>query len=259
MASSPARAGKPYLDWPAPIAFAHRGAHDGADVVENTMAAYAAAVDLGYHYVETDVHATADGVLVAFHDERLDRVTDRTGLIRDLQWTEVRAARVGRDQHVPLLEDVLGAWPTLRVNIDPKHDSAVEPLVSAIERCNAVDRVCIGSFSDRRISRVRMALGRRLCTAMGPASIARLRGASVHLPGGRFSADCAQVPVTQGRVTIVDERFVAAAHVRGIAVHVWTIDDEPEMHRLLDLGVDGLMTDRAATLRAVMEARGSWV
>jgi glycerophosphoryl diester phosphodiesterase len=257
MASSFARTVKPYLDWPSPIAFAHRGAHDGHDVIENTMAAFGAAVDLGYHYVETDVHATADGVLVAFHDERLDRVTDRTGLIRELSWSEVRAAKVGGDQHVPLLEDVLGTWPTLRVNIDPKHDGAVEPLVSAIERCNAADRVCVGSFSDRRVARVRMALGRRLCTAMGPTAIARLRGASYHIPGGRFSADCAQVPVRQGRVTIVDERFVAAAHVRGIAVHVWTIDDEDEMHRLLDLGVDGLMTDRAATLRRVMERRGT--
>lgn len=104
-----------------------------------------------------------------------------------------------------------------------------------------------------------MALGRRLCTAMGPGSIARLRGASYHVPAGGFAADCAQVPAQQGRVTIVDERFVASAHERGIAVHVWTIDDEAEMDRLLDLGVDGLMTDRAAVLRAVMERRGTWV
>ena len=204
------------------------------------------------------MHATADGVLVAFHDERLDRVTDRQGLIRELPWREVKAAKVGTDQHVPLLEDVLGTWPTLRVNIDPKHDGAVEPLVSAIERCNAVDRICVGSFSDRRIARVRMALGRRLCTAMGPMATARLRVASYGLPVGRFAADCAQVPVYQGRIRLIDERFVLAAHVRGIAVHVWTIDDEPEMERLLDLGVDGLMTDRAELLRAVLQRRGAW-
>ncbi len=259
MAKTSAHTPKAYLDSTVPIAFAHRGAHDGSDVIENTMAAFGAAVDLGYRYVETDVHATADGVLVAFHDERLDRVTDRRGLIRELPWREVKAARVGSDQHVPLLEDLLGSWPTLRVNIDPKHDSAVEPLVSAIERTKAVDRICVGAFSDRRIARVRMALGRRLCTAMGPVSIVRLRAASYRVPLGRFAADCAQVPTKQGRVRLVDERFVAAAHVRGIAVHVWTIDDEAEMERLLDLGVDGLMTDRAELLRSVLQRRGAWV
>ena len=122
---------KRYLDAPGPIAFAHRGAHDGADVIENTMTAFSGAVELGYRYVETDVHATADGVLVAFHDERLDRVTDRIGLIRELSWQEVRSAVVGEDERVPLLEDVLTAWPQLHVNIDPKHDGAVEPLVEA--------------------------------------------------------------------------------------------------------------------------------
>ena len=180
------------------------------------------------------------------------------GLIRELPWREVKAACVGADERVPLLEDLLGSWPNLRVNIDPKHDSAVEPLVSAIERSKAVDRICVGAFSDRRIARVRMALGRRLCTAMGPASTARLRAASYRVPVGRFAADCAQVPIQQGRVRLIDERFVLAAHVRGIAVHVWTIDDEAEMERLLDLGVDGLMTDRAELLRSVLQRRGSW-
>lgn len=248
----------PYLDAGGPIAFAHRGAHDGADVIENTMAAFAAAVELGYRYVETDVHATADGVLVAFHDDKLDRVTDRVGLIRELPWREVGAAVVGTDERVPLLEDVLATWPDLRVNIDPKHDTAVDPLVRVIERAAAVDRVCVGSFSDHRTAKVRAALGPRLCTAMGPKAIGRLRVASHHVPLGRYTADCAQVPVRQGRVTLVDDRFLYAAHVRGIAVHVWTIDDPAEMERLLDLGVDGLMTDEATVLRDVMIRRGCW-
>jgi glycerophosphoryl diester phosphodiesterase len=249
---------KPFVDSPVPVGLAHRGAHDGAEVIENTMSAFAAAVDLGYRYVETDVHATADGVLVAFHDDRLDRVTDRQGLIRELPWSEVKAAQVGRNETVPLLENLLGAWPQLRVNIDPKHDSAIDPLVTVLERSGAIERVCVGAFSDRRISRVRNALGRRLCTGMGPAAIARLRLASYGVPTGSFANDCAQVPVKQGRVTLVDERFVHAAHDRDIAVHVWTIDDEAEMERLLDLGVDGLMTDRAVLLRDVLQRRGAW-
>src|SRR5688572_1897868 len=119
----------PYLDHPGVIAFAHRGG--ALDGPENTMAAFARAVDLGYRYVETDVHATADGVLVAFHDDRIDRVTDRTGAIADLPWAEVRAARIGTEP-IPLFEDLLGAWPHLRVNVDPKHDAAVAPLAEVI-------------------------------------------------------------------------------------------------------------------------------
>jgi glycerophosphoryl diester phosphodiesterase len=248
---------KPYLDWPGPIAFAHRGAHDGAKVVENTMTAFAAAVELGYHYVETDVHATADDVLVAFHDDRLDRVTDRSGAIRDLPWREVKRARVGTEP-VPLLEDLLGEWPELRVNIEPKSDAAVDPLAAVLTRTRASRRVCVGSFVGRRTTSLRRALGAELCTATGPFSTARLRVGSFGLPVGRIRSDCAQVPLAYGPIRLVDHRFVAGAHRRGIQVHVWTIDDEAEMDRLLDLGVDGIMTDRAVLLRDVLERRGAW-
>src|SRR5439155_22039234 len=105
------------------------------------MSAFAAAVALGYRYVETDVHTTADGVLVAFHDDHLDRVTDRTGRIADLPWAEVQRARLAGGDGVPLLEDLLGAWPDLRVNIDPKLDNAVAPLVDVLEPTAAPHRV----------------------------------------------------------------------------------------------------------------------
>ena len=249
---------KAYLNSRAPIAFAHRGAHDGVGVIENTMTAFSAAIDLGYRYIETDAHSTSDGVVVAFHDDRLDRVTDRTGLIRELPWSEVRAARVGEDDHVPLLEELLGTWPEVRVNIDPKHDSVIEPLIGVLERAGAIERVCIGSFSDRRIDRVRRALGPRLCVGLGPVAIARLRLGSIGVPVGRIAGDCAQVPTKQGPVRLVDERFVRAAHRRGMQVHVWTVDEPAEMDRLLDLGVDGIMTDRAGTLREVLARRGAW-
>jgi glycerophosphoryl diester phosphodiesterase len=146
----------------------------------------------------------------------------------------------------------------VRVNIDPKHDSAVGPLVEVLRRTASVDRVCVGSFSDRRLARVRGALGEALCTALGPRAVARLRAASLKIPAGRWHADCAQVPTHQGRLTIVDQRFVDRAHRAGLQVHVWTIDDPGEMARLLDLGVDGIMTDRAEALRDVLQRRGQW-
>jgi len=246
----------PFLEHPGPLAFAHRGG--AREFRENTMAAFEGAVKLGYRYLETDVHATADGVLLAFHDDVLDRVTDRTGVIGALPYAEVRKARVG-DQPIPLLEDILTSWPDVRVNIDPKHDRAVGPLAALLARTASVDRVCVGAFSDRRLARLRRIIGGRLCTALGPLGVVRLRAASIGVPTGRFSGACAQVPVRQGRVLVVDRRFVETAHRRGLQVHVWTIDDEDEMARLLDLGVDGIMTDRPSVLKALLERRGQWV
>ncbi len=243
-----------FLDHPGPIPFAHRGG--ASEVPENTMAAFDHAVRLGYRYLETDVHVTADGVLVAFHDHVLDRVTDRTGVIARQPWAEVRQARVGGGDHpIPRLEDVLGAWPEVRVNVDPKHDASVDPLVDVLRRTQAFDRVCVAAFSDRRLVRFRRLTGNQVCTAMGPGEIAGLRVAGVAAGG----AGCVQVPVSYGRIPVVDRRFVAAAHRRGLPVHVWTIDDPDEMARLLDLGADGIMSDRPAVLKDVLEGRGEWV
>ena len=254
----PSNAAWPFLDWPGPLPFAHRGG--ASEAPENTMPAFEHAIGLGYRYLETDVHVTADGVLIAFHDDQLDRVTDGTGRIADLPWAVVREARVDGREPIPLFEDLLTAWPDARINVDPKHDGAVEPLAAALVRTGAVDRVCVGAFSDRRIARVQSLVGPALCTSMGPRQVAQLVSASQGLPGGgRLLAPCAQVPTRQGRLPLVTERLVATAHRRGIQVHVWTIDDRSEMARLLDLGVDGIMTDRPEVLRDLLIERGQWV
>jgi glycerophosphoryl diester phosphodiesterase len=256
-AQGPRAADFPVLDHPGPLAFAHRGG--AGDWPENTMPAFAGAVALGYRYIETDVHVTADGMLVAFHDDRLDRVTDRSGLIRELAWSDVREARVDRRERIVCMDELFSAWPDLRINIDAKHDSAVDALAESIRRADAIHRVIVGSFSDRRLARLRDLLGPRLCTSLGPKGVAQLRSASYGAPGGRLTSPCAQVPPAAKGVTIVDARFVRAAHDRGMQIHVWTIDDPIEMHRLLDLGVDGIMTDRPAVLRDVLESRGQWI
>jgi glycerophosphoryl diester phosphodiesterase len=246
----------PFLDHPGPLAFAHRGG--AGDWPENTMPAFEHAVRLGYRYLETDVHATADGVLLAFHDDHLDRVTDRTGEIAALSWAEVATARVDGREPIPLLEDLLGAFPDAMVNIDPTDDRAVEPLIAALRRCDAVERVCVGSFSDERIRRLRLRLGAGLCTSMGPRAVARLRLDALSGRVHPSPAGCVQVPVQARGVTVTNAAVVRAAHRAGLQVHVWTIDDPAEMHRLLDLGVDGLMTDRPAVLKEVLQARGQW-
>jgi len=245
----------PFLDWPHPIPFAHRGG--AAEWPENTMVAFSAAVGLGYRYLETDVRTTADGVLVAFHDDDLGRVADQRGPIGKASYDQVRRARVD-GAAIPTLEEVLGAWPDVRVYVDAKDDASVAPLVAAVDRTAAHDRVCIGSFLDHRVARMRGLTDGRVCTWAGRKEVARLRLASVGLPAGAFVAGACQVPVRKGPVLVVDRRFLDTARRRGVAVHVWTIDDRPEMERLLDLGVDGIISNRPTLLKQVLTERGLW-
>jgi glycerophosphoryl diester phosphodiesterase len=217
------------------------------------MRAFRHAVALGYQHLETDAHLTADGRIVAFHDAVLDRVTDRRGVIETMRWSGVAEARIGGEPPV-LLEELLQAFPDARVNVDPKHDAVVEPLARLLNELDAVDRVGIGSFSARRLARMRALCGPRMCTSVGPGQILRMR----YVPWGPWAAACAQVPERWGRLQIVDRRFVETCHRRGMQVHVWTIDEADRMHRLLDLGVDGLMTDCPTVLKQVLQERGEW-
>lgn len=246
------RPSHPFLDWPGPIPFAHRGG--ASEAPENTMPAFDYAVGLGYRYVETDVQVTADGVLVAFHDNDLRRTCGRDARISELPWREVRTAMVDGRAPIPLLDDLLGTWPELRVNIDCKTDAAVDALVAVLRRTKALPRVCLGAFSDRRLSRLRGMLGDDVCTSLGPAGVAALRYRTMR----RTPARAAQVPVKQGPLIVTNESFVRRAHAMGVAVHVWTVDDPAEMRRLLDMGVDGIMTDRPEVLRTVFQERGLW-
>src|SRR4051812_14403684 len=247
-----------FLADPAPIAFAHRGFAAGpARGAENSMAAFEHAVALGSRSLETDVGVTADGVALASHDARLDGVTDRSGLVARLPYAVVRRALIGGREPIPLLADVLGAWPAVRVNIDVKSDLGVPATIRAIRRTATLRRVCIGAFSSRRIGAVRRALGPELVTSLGPREVLSLRTGAGRAPG-RLAGRCAQVPAQLGRARFVDARFVAAAHRAGAPVHVWTVNERAEMSRLLDLGVDGIMTDRADVLRELLAGRGQW-
>lgn len=222
------------------------------------MAAFQAAVDLGYRYLETDVRTTADGVALAFHDASLDRMTDRRGRIDELSWDVVRTARIHGAEPIPRLVDLLTAWPDVRINLDVKSDRAVQAAIDAIRETGAIDRVCVAAFSDQRLHTVRQALGPRLCTALGPRAALRLRLPPAARRRLRIAGQCAQVPARIGRRVFVDERYVTAAHAYGLAVHVWTVNDPAEMKRLLDLEVDGIMTDRADVLRDLLVERGQW-
>ncbi|MDC7122270.1 glycerophosphodiester phosphodiesterase [Cellulomonas fimi] len=250
----------PYLDAPGGVAaLAHRGF--SPDGLENSLAAFQAAVDLGYTYVETDAHGTADGRAVALHDATLDRTTDATGRVSDLPWSRVREARIGGVEPVPLLEDVLGTWPDLRVNVDVKERSGIVPVADAIERTGAHDRVCVASFSASRRDATVARLSRPVATSAGTTeAVAFMRtGGRVRFHGlSRRRFDVYQVPWRFRGRQVLTARHVEAAHAAGLLVHVWTVDDADDMRTLLDLGVDGIISDRADVLRDVLTERGVW-
>ena len=250
----------PFLDHDGPIAMAHRGGALHPDNVgyENSMRAFAHAVGLGYRYLETDVHATRDGVVLAFHDSSLDRVTDRLGVVSRLPWSEVAKARINGHEPIPLLGDVLDRWPDVRLNIDVKADNAVQPVVELLRRMDAIDRVCVSSFSQRRVWHIRRTLGPRLATGFGSWELAVLRYAPSRLVLPT-AGPCLQIPERYGPIQVLTPSLLRRAHAGGRQVHAWTVDDPVAMHRLLDLGVDGIITDRTDLLRDVLIDRGEWV
>lgn len=260
------RTGFGFLDEPRErgtvLAMAHRGGARHPDLagLENTMEAFRHAVGLGYRYLETDVHATRDGHLLAFHDARLERITDGTGRVGDLTLAQVGSLRIARRAGIPLLVDLLEELPHTRVNIDLKSPGAVDPIVAALERTRAHARVCVGSFHEPTLRRFRRHLTRPVATSTGVATVLALK-----LPGGRHvsrllrdTGAVLQVPVRNRGMTVLDRHLLEVAHATGRHVHAWTIDDRAEMERLVDLGVDGIITDRTDVLRDVLQARGLW-
>ncbi|GHF34050.1 glycerophosphoryl diester phosphodiesterase [Amycolatopsis bartoniae] len=256
------RSTHPYLAGTFPRAFAHRGWHlDELDGMENSLSSFRRAVAEGFQYLETDVHATSDGVVVVHHDAVLDRTTDGHGAIAAQPWSVVKKALIGGREPVSRLEDVLEELPEARFNIDVKANSAVVPFLQVVERLGATERVAAAAFSDARLARIRKLAGPKLLTSMGPRSVATL-WANGWAPWLRLGALCrgamAQVPVRQGRLTVVDPAFLRSAAKVGVEVHTWTIDDQAEMRRLLELGVHGIVTDRPDLLREVLRERGEW-
>ncbi|GAA1366341.1 glycerophosphodiester phosphodiesterase [Arthrobacter rhombi] len=246
------------MGWP--LAFAHRGANPSLG--ENTMEAFRAAIDRGYGYLELDVRTTRDGVVMVFHDESVERVTEGSGRIEDFDYAEVSRWRVS-GQAIPRFEDVLTEWPEARLNVDIKDDRSVEPFAELVNRQGAHDRVLVASFSDVRRRRVLELLDHPAATSPGIATVAAavfLGKVGLMSWAGPWLKGVAalQVPERRGILRVVTPRFLAQAHRAGVQIHVWVVDERADMDRLLDLGVDGLMTDRADVLAEAMEARGFW-
>ncbi len=256
--------GHPYLNGPYPRAYAHRGWHTGDLAgLENTMAAFRRAVEEGFRYLELDVRLTADGVVVVHHNPNVEDRTPGAGLIARLPYSALRKVRVGGREQIPRLSDVLEELPEARVTIELKSDAVVAPVLRLLHASDAWHRVCLGSFSERRVEIVRRAGGGQVLTSLGRRSAFALRARawldrSTTAPGLPVHGALAQLPRRYGRLAVVDPALVRTAHGMDLEVHVWTVNDPAEMRALLDLGVDGLLSDRPDLLRAVLQDRGQW-
>ncbi len=259
----------PWAPETLPVAISHRG---GAGLwPENTMEAFSRTVEMGYKWIETDLRLTSDGTMVCFHDPTLERTSDGRGEIADLPWSEVKEVDAGynhqpgrgfpfrgRGIRVPALEEVARSFPELSMVLELKADHTEEPLLELVRRMKLSDRVIVGSFSDARLARVRELSGGALATSTGEQEAARLVKAA--WLGRRALTDntALQIPVRSGLVPLVTRRTVRAYHRMGLVVQVWTVDRSMLMEKLLDRGVDGIMTDRPDLLREVFERRGLW-
>ncbi len=253
-------------EWP--IALAHRGSRELWP--ENTMVAFQGAIDLGYRFLETDLHATSDGKVVLFHDDTLNRTTDHHGRISKWTWDELRECDAayrfdpihhfphrGRGVRIPTLEELATTFPNTLLTLDLKQSGIEQLLVEVVYRLNLWDRVIVGSFSDARIRRFRKLTGGRVATSSGPRETLAAMGAARLGRPLKVRADALQIPETYGRTRVLTSRLIEAAHASGKQIHVWTVNERADMIRLLDMGVDGLITDRPDTLKDLMIARGS--
>jgi len=234
---------------------------------ENTAVAFAGAVDLGYRYIETDVRITRDGVVVVFHDDTLDRTTNGKGPVKDWLFEDIRHLDAGwwfdRDAGFPQrggeavvssLDETFERFPEVRFNIDLKGPGMEWPVADVIRRHGRETSVMVGSFKGRRIGKFRRVTGGAVATSAGPAAALSLYSASRIGKTVSTAASAFQVPFDYWGINI-DEKFVAAAHRCGAHVHCWTVNEAADMHRLLDVGVDGIVTDRPDILNEVIAQR----
>ncbi|MDR1430728.1 MAG: glycerophosphodiester phosphodiesterase, partial [Propionibacteriaceae bacterium] len=221
--------------------------------------AFQAAAAEGFRYFETDVHVTADGVLVAFHDSLVDRMTQASGTIAEHSYAELRKLLIDGRYHIPTMAELLAAFPDAFFNIDLKAPRTPTALAQVIREADAYSRVLVTSFSLRRLRRFRREIGRGVAQGAGTLVVAaQLALFRLGIAARLSRAVALQVPVEMGPIKVVTRRFIKAAHRAGLKVHVWTINDPAQMHRLIDLGVDGIISDRIDALKEVCLARGIW-
>lgn len=246
----------PFLNNPGAVAIAHRGG--ASENEENTWSAFSHAIALGYSHIELDVHATRDGVVVIHHDPDLRRVFQDSRLIAQMDYQDLAKLRSPGGERIPKLEDLLSQYPDICLVIEAKSREVVAPLCALIQRLDAIKRVCIGAFDPVCTAQARALLGPDLLWSPAHEQVARLWARGWGLPLKLADFRVVQVPAYWKGVPVVTPRFIRAAHAAGVAVQVWTVNERAQMIRLLDMGVDSIITDNPTHLREVLIGRGAW-
>lgn len=246
-----------YLSPAPPRVLAHRGL--AIEAPENTLLAFAKALAVGVTHLETDVHESSDGVAIISHDDTLERLAGRKVSVNHLTAAELRRVDLGQGQNFVSLHDALEAFPEARFNIDVKSSGVVEPTIRAIRSANAINRVLVSSFSHSRQQAAAHGLpGVATSVSMGAMSrvlAASKLGLSFRVTSMLRGFDAIQIPERWKGVQVLSPRLIRHAHNAGVEVHVWTVNDPADMHRLLDLGVDGLVTDRCDLALEIIRSR----
>ena len=241
-----------------PLVFAHRG---GGLIPENTLEAFVYSARMGVDVLELDIHSTADGTLVVHHDAAVDRTTDGRGRVNELTLEAVKKLDAGyvfspdggqtfpfrnRKITVPTLREIFDALPQMTFNIEPKQHtpSIIKPLCALVRERKMIDKVIVGSFNQTTIDDFRRECP-EVATSASPSEVSRFLALSKAGLGDSYSPpmQALQVPENLGSLQVVSKEFVETAHRRNLKVHVWTINETADMQRLIEMGVDGIMTD----------------
>tara|TARA_Y100000768_G_scaffold102224_1_gene74687 strand:- start:3770 stop:4513 length:744 start_codon:yes stop_codon:yes gene_type:complete len=241
----------PYLNVPGVAISAHRGG--SLEAPENTIESFDYSIKIGSSYIETDVQLSSNGIPYIFHDDDLERLFHRNINFNSLHSSEIDKLMLFEKYKIPTLESTLNRFPNTFFQIDLKTDEVVLPALEIIKKTNSFDRICIASFSSKRLKKVRE-LYPQICLSMGPNEVMKLLLASYGLYRKKVPGNCLQIPIYQYGIKLVTKRFIQFIHSIGLKIHVWTINDEETMLKLIDLGVDGIITDRPKILKNIISS-----
>ena len=254
---------------PPPRVMAHRGA--SSEYPENTMPAFRAAVECGADYIELDVHCTRDGEVVVVHDERLSRIASDDRAIGEMTFAELQKIDAalnfspdgdgtpfrGRGIRIPRLLEVLSSWPAMRFVIEfkPRDPIIADATLAIVRQVGMERRVLFASEHLPPIARLR-AVAPQVPTNLPAAEIVSfVQSCSAGISSYAASGDALQIPPEHQSIRLATREIVAAAHRRGLEVHVWTINEQAEMEEMLSLGVDGIITDCPGRLLSMLRSR----
>ena len=225
--------------------FVHRG--DTSIFLENTIEAFQSAVSLGYQYLETDLRETSDGKIITFHDPNLKRITGANITISETKFSDIRMRRLPSRETIPTIDELLEEFPDSFFNMDLKVNQIEEKVLKKINSHNALERVCLGSFNSKTIKKIN-SLEPKILTSMGISQVIKYKFFQK-----KNLSKLIQIPTHWNGIKVITKKFIDRLHNDGLKVHVWTVNKETEMQSLIDLGVDGIMTDNASGLIEVMK------